>query len=168
MAFTFDGPNKLIICDPGVTSFGAGEVYSRWKEWVMEGDNAKYEPAFSNSVGGDPLGNGVFLGAYYFIQNGWKIRPQEASHILIVSGNIYPIPDTAGIFEPTLGSYNVQIGLRTSSLTQQVFVEASNSPSVIADAVWSEDLSGAATANTAADVLKKAKSNASVAAALSA
>ena len=170
MSFTFDGPNKLIICDPGVTTFTAEGVYSRWKEWLGQGAlNAAYEPAFENSVGGNALGSGLNLGSYIFITNGWKIRPQEANHRLDVVGNLFPVPDTADIFTPTLGSYNVTIALNTSSLTQQVIVGGGIQASVsdVANAVWDKNLSGA-TSNTAGETLNRAQAGAEAAAALSA
>lgn len=168
MSFTFDGPNRLIICDPGVISFAATEVYSRWKEWLALSDNAKFETAFASSIGGDPLGGGISLGSYIFLQNGWRIRPQEADHILDVTGNLFPIPDTAPLFESTVGSFNVQVALRTSSLTQQINVPAVNSPEDIAEKVWTEDLSGSYNADEAADVLKKTKAQTIINTALSA
>lgn len=119
MAITFDGPNKLIILS-ATTTLDAQEVYSRWKDWVTLSDNAKFEPAFSNSVGGNALGGGVNLGQYFFIQNGWQIRPQESAHTLTVTGNLFPIPDTASVYAPTLGDFNVQIIQSQSSLTQQL------------------------------------------------
>ena len=118
--FTFNGVSKLIILDSGTTSFAVTDLYSRWKEWVILSDNAKFLPAFSSSLGGNALGGGAFLGQYYFIQNGWEVRPQEASHTLTVSGNLFPIPESADTFAPTLGSFNVQIVQQVSSLTQQV------------------------------------------------
>ena len=110
-------------------------------------------------MGGNALGGGVLLGAYYFLTNGWKIRPQEADHTLIVEGNLFPVPDTAGLFVNTLGQFNVIIALRTSSLTQQVIVseEGSLTASGIADAVWTEDLSSQQQLNTAGDIIKKTK-----------
>lgn len=167
MAFTFDGVNKLIVCDAGIVAFSASQVYSRWKEWVQQADNAKYETAFASSVGGNNLGNNVTLGAYYFLQNGWKIRPQEANHTLEITGNLFPIPDTASLFQSTIGSFNVQITMRTSSLTQIALTPAAETAADIADAVWSEDISSAAN-STAGDKLNKAQSNAAAAAALSA
>lgn len=118
--YTFDGINKLIILNTGVTSFDVSDLYSRWKDWVLESDNSKFLPAFANSVGGDALGNGQFVGQYYFIQNGWQIRPQEADHSLNINGNLFPIPETADPFAPPLGNFNVKIRLNTSSLTQAV------------------------------------------------
>jgi hypothetical protein len=159
MSFTFDGANKLIICQTGLTQFSSSEVYSRWKDWSTENANLKFEPAFENSIGGNPIGGGTLVGAYYFLTNGWKIRPQEADHTLIIEGNLFPNPDTAGLFVNTVGNFNVIIAMRTSSLTQQVLVsEASTlTEAGIADAVWAEDLSGSQVVNSAGDIVKKTK-----------
>ena len=140
--FTFDGPNKRITCGNGVVSFSAGEVYSRWKQWTADGDHAKYVEAFGGSVGGESLGGGVYVGSYYFIKNGWVIRPHEANHTLVVSGNLYPVPDTASIFTSTVGSYTILVSMRTSSLTQQVVSSTGGASAAdVADAVWGEDIS---------------------------
>ena len=157
--FTFDGPNNVISVSTGVVQFSAGELYSRWKQWCADGDNTKYAAAFANSVGGESLGGGVYVGGYYFLQNGWLIRPQEADHQLLVSGNLFPIPDTASLFTNTLGSYQVVVGMRTSSLTQQLVTEATVNASDIADAVWSEDISGSASG--AGKDLRDTKNNSS-------
>lgn len=139
--FTFDGDLKLITVGSGVTSFSAGDLYSRWKDWCKISDNSKYAPAFANSVGGESLGGGESVGGYFFIQNGWQVRPDETDHTLVVSGNLFPIPDTAGIFAPTIGDFTVVVSMRTSSLTQKVTVEASVTASDIADSVWAHDVS---------------------------
>lgn len=159
MSYTFDGANKLIIIDNGVTSFAVSDMYSRWKDWFAESDNSKYETAFGNSVGGNALGGGLVLGSYYFLQNGWLIRPQEAAHVLEVTGNLYPIPDTASLFAPTVGSFNVQIIMRNSSLTQGVATTAD-----ISSAVWTASIDG----GVAGEVLTSADKNAKVSVALSA
>jgi hypothetical protein len=167
MSFSFDGANKLIVCDPGTTSFSAAEVYSEWKRWVQQSDNTKFEVAFENSVGGSSLGGGVSLGSYYFLTNGWVIRPQESNHQLLVTGNLFPVPDTAPLFTATLGSYNVLITSQVSSLTQQVLTGGGADPNAVATAVWSKDLSGLAT-DTAGDVLTKTRQAADIGVALSA
>ena len=159
MSFTFDGVNKLIIIDNGVTSIGVGDMYSRWKDWFALSDNSKYETAFGNSVGGNNLGGGISLGSYYFLQNGWLIRPHEANHVLEVTGNLFPIPDTASLFASTVGTFNVQIIMRNSSLTQGVATTTD-----ISAAVWQANVDG----GVAGEVLTSADKNAKISVALSA
>jgi len=119
--FTFDGPNKIISCTLGTYSFSAAGIYSRWKDWVQDDPaRLRFDPAFASSVGGESLGGGVFVGGYFFLQNGWVIRPMEQDHQLIISGNLFPIPDNAALFTSTIGNFQVVVGMRTSSLTQQV------------------------------------------------
>ena len=71
---TFDGLNKLILVNDGVTELDIKEdVYSAWKEWVSSfNDNAKWEPAI-RSTGGDPTVGSRFSGDIYFLINGWKL-----------------------------------------------------------------------------------------------
>ena len=106
--FTFDGPNKLIIIDAGVTYFSATQIYSAWKQWVAVGDNAKYLRAFL-SDGNSPTGDGVFSTPYIFLTNGWKVRPQEASHTLTVDGNLLTEGGVGSPYVPTLGNFQVLI-----------------------------------------------------------
>jgi len=144
--FTFDGVNKVISCTTGTLEFSAAEIYSRWKDWLQDDvERCKFVPAFGNSIGGESLGSGTLVGAYYFLQNGWKIKPQETDHRLSISGNLFPVPDTAGLFNPTTGSYQVIVGMRTSSLTQTVVQSGSQSNTAIADAVWNKDLTSQTT-----------------------
>lgn len=156
--YTFDGDNKLIILDFGVTTFSATDVYSRWKQWMLIGDNSKYLPAFANSVGGDPLGSGTTLGAYIFLQNGWVVRPHEADHTLIATGNLFPIPDTASVFTPTLGDFTVQIVQQVSSLTQSVLVNTGGGGSTLtAEDVWNYDITNTNVTGSAGKQLKEVK-----------
>jgi len=160
---TFNGDQKLIIVNSGITEIDAQvDLYSDWKEWVMEGTNAKYAVAF-RSAGGDPLGGSVYAGAYYFLQNqttdgtqGWRIRPYEGNHTLTITGNIYPEDVTKDLFVPTLGSYQVEIITNKSSLTQ-VVVSGSGVTAQdkldIAGAVWDEMLASHNTSGAAARAL---------------
>ena len=104
MAITFDSSNKRIVLD--TTSVEVRDIYSRWKEWV-QAENAEYLAAF-RVVGGDPLGSGLYVSSYFFLQNGWRIRPKELDHTLTIDGNI--AVDGGGIpVVPTLGSHNVVV-----------------------------------------------------------
>lgn len=110
MAYTFDGVNKLIICKSGTTTIPVPDLYSRWKEWVALSDNAKYDPAF-RIVGGDIIdaAAGTLIPAYTYLANGWRIRPQEASHILTVKDGILLVDGGGDPFVATLGTYTVGI-----------------------------------------------------------
>lgn len=105
MAITFDAATKRIILDAATVS--AQECYSRWCDWIATGDNAKYLPAF-RAVGGDDLGGGLFIPPYYFLLNGWRIRPMEANHLLVLSGNLFVDGGGQPVVQ-TLGSYNVSV-----------------------------------------------------------
>lgn len=121
---TFDGPNKVISYDDAGTlvTIQAADIYSRWKDWVALG-NAQFPPAF-RPTGGDPLGGGIYAGAYFFLNNGdgWRIRPKEASHELVIVGNLYAEDPGLPVFAPTAGAFNVQTRLALSSLTQTLAV----------------------------------------------
>jgi hypothetical protein len=86
---TFDGENKLIIINEGVTEIDIEtDVYSAWKLWTQERDHLKWISAM-RSTGGDPLPGGSFLGATFFLVNGWKIYVKEGPANISVTGNIY-------------------------------------------------------------------------------
>jgi len=118
MGYTFDGPSKLIVLTPGTTSVAVRDMWSRWVDWFCTGDNSRFLPAMYN-IGGDDLGGGRSLGISYFLENGWKVRPQEANHVLAVSGNLYS-RDGLSPFVSTLGIFNVSVQMTVSNLVDQV------------------------------------------------
>lgn len=91
---TFDGDALTITIgyDGPQTAITAQDIYSRWKDWTLLGDNLKYLPAFAASVGGNPLGGGLFLSGYFFLRNdlGWRIIPAQQNHELQIGGDLYP------------------------------------------------------------------------------
>ena len=103
MAIVFDATNKRIVLDSALVR--TIDIYSRWKDWVQTGGNAKWPQAFS-TVGGDPLGGGIYVASYFFLMNGWRIRPMEANHTLILEGNIGVYGGGVPVVQ-TLGNYNV-------------------------------------------------------------
>lgn len=159
---TFDGDNKLIIVNNGITTIDIKtDVYSDWKEWILLSDNSKY-PQVISVIGGDEISPSIFLGATFFLENGWKIRPYEGNHTLTVSGNLYT-RDGSSPFVSTVGSYNVLIKLTTSNLINTVATDGSGgssyTPSEIADAVWAKPKSELTASNTAGNVLVNTESN---------
>ena len=114
--FIVDGPNLLLIAKPGVVSVDVQtDLYSDAKEhWLATADNKYNFPL--RTVGGDPIGGGKFAGDLYFLQNGWKIRPQEANHELLLDGNLFlDAAEVGGIFVPTLGGYTVLTTVQRSA-----------------------------------------------------
>lgn len=119
---TIDMPNRLIVAKPGVTDLDAAiDLYSDLKEDWLANANGETRMEFPvRTIGGDPLGAGLQAGAYFFLRNdlGWRIRPQEADHELVIVGNLYPESPAYDMFVPTLGAYTVAIKLERASLTQ--------------------------------------------------
>ncbi len=68
----FNGISKQILVT-SVTSIDVQkDIYSAWKNWVIQGDNGKFVQAL-RSVGGDLIGSGQSSPAYFFLMNDWKI-----------------------------------------------------------------------------------------------
>lgn len=114
MGYEFDGENKLIILD-SPDNFDIADLYSRWKEWVLDG-YSQYPSAF-RTLGGDPISPTQSVAAYFFLNNedGWKIRPYEGDYELVIDGNLYPEDYTGTMFVPTVGGYSVLITIERSS-----------------------------------------------------
>ena len=117
---TFDPINKIIQVDQAPVG---GEVnidvkidlYSDGKEdWRADPNLFKYRFPI-RSVGGDPLPGSKALGATFFLDPAWKIRPYEGDHRLLVNGNLYSEDGTTP-FISTIGVYSIFIESTVSSL----------------------------------------------------
>ena len=166
---SFDGPNKCIDI-----VFGAGEsafsldvkyYYSRWKDWMLVGTNSKYLQAMS-SAGGDPLGGTQYLGAAFFLENGWAYCPFPYAGInhtvLTLVGDVFPRTSGTPIIDYTdvpVGQ-NLFVYNQTSSLpTLQIVTTSGISPTQqqIRDAMTLAPTSGPS-ANSVDDKLNTIKS----------
>ena len=118
---TFDGPNKLIVevSAAGDNSLEASHIYSEWKFWLTLSDNAKYLQAFT-PVGGDPITGTESLDITYFLENGWRIRPAELSHKLVVTGNLYTREPGQSAFVDTLGAFTVNTETQVSTVVRVI------------------------------------------------
>lgn len=151
---TFDGDNRLIIVNPGVSQlYVEADIYSDWKEWIELYDYMKYTAAIRN-VGGDPINNvGDKLGATFFLINGWKIKPDPNTPSLNIVGNLYS-DDAGGPFVPPTGEFNV-VNTTVSNLIDKVGLTN------LADDVWDKALSdhqiGGSTGKALRDALKIVK-----------
>lgn len=133
---TFDGTNKVIIVNFGVTELDFGlDVYSAWKEWMQDPNllNTRYEAALG-VVGGDPLPSNRQLGTTFFLENGWKLRTWDGDHILTVNGNVFS-RDGSDPFIPTLQPVRVTVNFNTSSVVETIVAgDAQQSEKV--DEIW--------------------------------
>ncbi len=126
MATIFDGDNLTITLDApvsGVLSLDIARLYSEWKEWQLESfQNIGYPTAF-RTVAGDPLVDTASITAYYFIQNnlGWRLRPFESDHTILISGNLIPENSTLPVSIPTIGAFTV-LGFGLQPQTQTIAV----------------------------------------------
>ena len=155
---TFDGLNKLILVNEGVTELDFREdVYSAWKEWILDPTqiNAKWEEAVS-AVGGDTLPGNRQLGTTYFLENGWRMRTWEGDHELTVTGNVFT-REGESLFVSTLNPWTITINLNTATIVETILPELSLSAGDVtaiadasADAVWAEQINGT---DTAVDIL---------------
>lgn len=105
MAITIDPANKRIILDSA--SVTAQAIFVAWADWMLLSDNSKYLPAFS-ATGGDDLGSGLSIPPYFFLLNGWRVRPMESSHNLTITGNLFVEGGGVPVVS-TLGTYQVNV-----------------------------------------------------------
>lgn len=133
MALTIDPANRRIVLDS--SSVTVTSIYAAWVDWVATSDNAKYLPAF-RTAGGDDLGGGLFIPPYYFLMNGWRVRPMEANQTLTLTGNLFVDGGAGDPVVPTLGSFNVLTKLTVPVQAQSISI--SSSAAYVATAVRSE------------------------------
>ena len=136
MPIVIDPATKRLILDSA--SVTAQAVYVAWVDWVATSDNAKYLPAFS-AVGGDALGGGLFIPPYYFLRNGWRVRPMESNHNLTITGNLFVEGGGVPVVS-TLGTYQVNVNYTVPVQAQGISTSGSTGPTAgeIASAVLAQ------------------------------
>ena len=122
MAITLDGSTKRIILDSA--SVSAAQIWSAWVDWHES--NQQWPLAFQ-LVGGNALGGGLFIPPYFFLLNGWRVRPMEASHNLLIEGNLFV--DGGGVpVVGTLGTYQVNVNYTVPVQAQGIATSGSTGP----------------------------------------
>ncbi len=113
MAIQFDGPNKVIILTSGTVTLSVRDLWSRWVDWLLTGDNSKFLPAMS-LLGGDDIDPiaGTKIPVYVSLLNGWRIRPQAADHTLAVTDGILLVLGGGDPFVNPSGSFVVRINFQ--------------------------------------------------------
>lgn len=107
MTVLIDG-SQLTIQVASIGTFDVkSDIYSEWKKWAAQGDNAKYPQAFE-TVGGDPIGPGQEVAPYFFCRNdlGWRIKSPAQSGEVIVEGNLFARDSSVQLFQYTPGFDN--------------------------------------------------------------
>jgi hypothetical protein len=138
LKFTVDTTAKLFIAKPGVTAVDVQiDLYSDAKEHWLSGGVAMGFKFPIRTVAGDPITPTQNVAPYFFLGDGWKIRPDEADHTLTATGNLFlDEGETGGIFVPTLGDFTVLINIVTSP--QALGIEGLPSAIEIRDAILSD------------------------------
>jgi len=122
MAITLNGAAKRIILDSA--SVSAAQIWSAWVDWHEA--NQQWPLAFQ-LVGGNALGGGLFIPPYFFLMNGWRVRPMEASHNLTITGNLFV--DGGGVpVVGTLGTYQVNVNYTVPVQAQGIATSGSTGP----------------------------------------
>jgi len=141
---TFD-PDTLRIIEidaGGDNELTVLEVYSEWKDWLLADPSRLGYPSAFRVVGGDPVSGTQSLGSTFFLTNGWRIRPAESTHKLILSGNIFTDPAGESVFTPTLGAFNVNTETQVSNIIDLVEGTAVTDPAAVSAAVWAASSGG--------------------------
>jgi hypothetical protein len=149
MGYSYDGPSKVITLTTGTTTVSVRDLWSRWVDWYLTGDNSKYLPAL-NTVGGntiDPIA-GTYIPIFAFLQSGWKLKPQEADHTLNIGDGILLVDGGGDPFLDTSGDYTVRINYQQPVQAITVSTGGGTAPTAeqVAQAVWATAVEGSYTA----------------------
>lgn len=151
---SFDPINLLIIEEDTtqeVNTISILEVYGEWKDWLLaDASRLGYPQAFL-PVGGFPITATRSQGITYFLRNGWRIRPAEYSHKLVVEGNVYTEEENQSIFVPTAGAFNVHTETVVSNLVELF------SAAALAGATFDEPLADHQTAGSIGEAIRRAR-----------
>ncbi len=97
-------------------SVTAQHIYSYWVDWVATNhDNCKYLPAF-RTVGGDDLGSSLSISPYYFLINGWVLKPMSEDHTLTIEGNLFSDDGTDIVVR--VGGYDIIVQYKVPVMAQ--------------------------------------------------
>ena len=100
------------------------ELYSEWKQFLLDDPSRLSLPQAFRYVGSDPISAVQSLGTTFFITNGWRVRPAELNHTLTLNGNIFTDPSGDDVTVNTLGAFNVRVVLKTSNLIDLITTQA--------------------------------------------
>ena len=132
MGYIFNGIQKTITLTQGTTKISVRDLWSRWVNWFLTDDNSKFLPAFK-TVGGEDINasEGTRIPIYSFLENGWRMKPQESNHTLTVNDGILLVNGGGDPFINTSGAYTVRINYQQP--LQAISFSSSNTSNSSAD-----------------------------------
>jgi hypothetical protein len=97
------------------------DLYSDAKEEWLSNPAANRLRFPFETVGGEDIGGGLFVGSYFFLRTdlGWSIKPFAANQQLILLGNLYPRVAGDSMID-LAASGQVQVFFERSQLTQAI------------------------------------------------
>jgi hypothetical protein len=111
----FDANNKLILVGSGIRDLDVQiDIYSDAKEdWLVSSELIKF-PFPLEGIGGDPITGEKFVTPRFFLASGWRIKPDEANHELLITGDLFSdLPrqglDAEPLHTTTSGSFTVAV-----------------------------------------------------------
>lgn len=147
MALSFNGTTKEITITTS-TTLNVLDLWSRWVDWWLTGDNSKYGLAMEQVGGNDiDVGSGTSIPIYVFLKDGWKVKPKEADHTLAVTSGILLVDGGGDPFIDTTGAYTVRINYQQPVQAITVATGGGADP-------WNTDLTAYNTSGTAGKRLK--------------
>jgi hypothetical protein len=137
MAFIFNGSSRIISCTLGTNYISVRDLWSRWVDWILDSDNSKYAIAFTTLGGEDiDVSSGIKIPIYLFLQNGWRIRPQEANHTLVVGDGILLVSGGGDPFTNTIGNFQLRINYQQPVQAISFNSSGSSSVGITAQEIW--------------------------------
>lgn len=115
MPVTFDGATRVateIDTGAAINEIDAVDIYFAWKEWAQ--DNLEVFPMLE-PIGGQSLGS-TNLGLTFIALNGWRFRPADYAHKVVLVGNINTQGTDGWDTVPTASGVGVQVVQRVSNL----------------------------------------------------
>lgn len=162
---SFNGNTKEVTITT-VNELNVLDLWTKWVDWYLTGDNSKYPPAMAQ-VGGDDIdpAAGTSVPIYIFLLNGWKVKPREANHTLNVTQGILLVFGGGDPFANTTGAYTVRINYQqpVQALTVATGGGSGSTPTEIANAVWAH-ANAALLEGDVAELLKHTKNRWKIAA----
>ena len=134
MSYSFDGVNKIISI-ASQTAMSVLDIYSRAIDWIVTGDNAKYEFPFK-TVGGDDVdvASSTKIPIYAFLRAGWRIKPMESNHTLNVTAGVLLVDGGGDPFINTTGAFVVRVNY--SQPVQAITVATGGGGGASANDIW--------------------------------